>query len=165
VPPAPPDAGPPEPEPPPGAPPLPAPDPVVTPAPPAPPDAPAPEPPDAPAPDAPPAPPDPGPPPAPEPPVPWPGPDAPLAPAGTAASNENPLLPHTPAAASARGAALLQLIYAAATDPEADPAKALTYIAGMAQAGISDVGRFAPAAMRQAAAEQAAQMAADAAPD
>jgi len=64
-----------------------------------------------------------------------------------------------------RDAALLQLIYAAATDPEADPAKALTYIAGMAQAGISDVGRFAPAAMRQAAAEQAAQMAADAAPD
>jgi hypothetical protein len=72
-------------------------------------------------------------------------------------SNESPVLPPTAPAAVSRGAALLELIYAAATDPEADPKAALEQIAGMCSAGIADIARWAPAGMRAAAADAAQQ--------
>ena len=94
-----------------------------------------------------------------EPPAPWPAPSAPPTPVGSATANENPVLPHTAAAGAARAAAIFERIITIASDADpTDAGEALARIAGIAEAAIGDVGRFVPAQMRQAAAEEASTM-------
>lgn len=94
-----------------------------------------------------------------EPPAPWPAPSAPVTPVGRGASNENPVLPHSATGGAARAAAIFERIITIASDADpTDAATALARIAGIAEAAIGDVGRFVPAAMRQAAGDEAASM-------
>lgn len=102
--------------------------------------------------------------------MPWPGPAPSQEPSDTATSNENPVLPHTAAAGAARAAAVFERMFTIAQDATSADASAddkdfaLQRILAIAEAAIGDVGRFAPAAMRQAASDQVAQMVAEQAP-
>ena len=68
-----------------------------------------------------------------------------------AASNENPVLPHTATAGAARASVMFSQVIGLASG-EGDPADLLAKILAMCQAAIADVDRFVPDQMRQAAA-------------
>jgi len=100
-----------------------------------------------------------GPAPAPEPPVPWPGPLAPDVPMGGGTTNETPVLPHNAQGGAAKAAAVFERVYTIASDAQGgsagDMTSALARIQGIAEAAVGDVGRFAPAQLRQVAADAA----------
>jgi hypothetical protein len=79
----------------------------------------------------------------------------PVVPQPVGASNANPVLPHNSLGGVSRAVALFELIWAAA---DAGGDGALDRIKEMCEAAIGDVGRFAPVAMRQAGADEAAAL-------
>jgi hypothetical protein len=84
-----------------------------------------------------------------------PPPAPPAFPQSVGASNATPVLPANSLGGVSRAVALFELIWAEA-DEGADGA--LDRIKGMCEAAIGDVGRFAPVAMRQAGADEAAAL-------
>ena len=97
--------------------------------------------------------------PAPEPSQPVPPPAPPVVPQTVGASNATPLLPHNSLGGVSRAAALFERIFTIADDAAGgsgdDAQLAVARIKGICEAAIGDVGRFAPVAMRQAAADEA----------
>jgi hypothetical protein len=78
---------------------------------------------------------------------------------GTATGNESPVLPQNAHGGVAKAAAIFERIITIANDADpADAGEALARISGIAEAAIGDVSRFVPAAMRQAAADDAAAL-------
>jgi hypothetical protein len=93
--------------------------------------------------------------PAPEPAQPAAPPAPPAAPQSVGVSNASPVLPHNSLGGVSRAVALFEMIWQVADDAGPD---ALPRIKGMCEAAIGDVGRFAPVAMRQAGADEAAAL-------
>lgn len=82
-----------------------------------------------------------------------PEPQPPPGPVIPATSNENPVLPHSAAAGSARASVMFARVIDLAGGTPEDPAAVLAQILTMCQAALADVDRFVPDAMRQTAAD------------